>query len=66
LVILILDIFFFINPSIKKITSQNKKLKEISWYQTHAFISHMKNIKNFHHVLGIEKNMEHKEELIVF
>lgn len=66
LIILVLEIFFFINPSIKKITSQNKKLKEISWHQTHAFRSHMKNIKNFHHVLGIEKNMEHKEELIVF
>ena len=66
LVILILEIFFFINPSIKKITVQNKKLKEISWHQTHAFKSHMTNIKNFYHVLGIEKNMEHKQELIVF
>lgn len=66
LVILILEIFFFINPSIKKITSQNKKLKEISWHQTHAFNSHMANIKNFHRVLGIEKNVEHKEEMITF
>ncbi|MEH6776657.1 hypothetical protein [Maribacter arcticus] len=66
LVILILEIYFFINPSIKKITSQNKKLKEISWHQTHEFNSHMANIKNFHRVLGKEKNVEHKEEMITF
>ncbi|MDO6471985.1 type IV pili methyl-accepting chemotaxis transducer N-terminal domain-containing protein [Maribacter sp. 1_MG-2023] len=66
LLILILEIFFFINPSIKKITIQNQKLKEIAWHQTHAFNSHMKNIKNYNHVLKIEKNVEHKEELISF
>ena len=66
LLILIFEIFFFINPSIKKIATQNQKLKEINWHQTHAFESHMKNIKNYNHVLKIEKNMEHKEELISF
>lgn len=66
LLILIIEIFFFINPSIKKMTIQNQKLKEIAWHQTHAFNSHMKNIKNYNHVLKIEKNVEHKEELISF
>lgn len=45
---------------------QNQKLKEIAWHQTHAFNSHMKNIKNYNRVLKIEKNVEHKEELISF
>ncbi|MEP2279772.1 type IV pili methyl-accepting chemotaxis transducer N-terminal domain-containing protein [Maribacter sp.] len=66
LLILIVEIFFFINPSIKKITIQNQKLKEIAWHQTHAFNSHMKNIKNYNHVLKIEKNLDHKEELISY
>jgi hypothetical protein len=66
LLILIFEIFFFINPSIKKMAIQNQKLKEIAWHQTHAFNSHMKNIKNYNHVLKIEKNVAHKEELISF
>ncbi|WP_197496162.1 type IV pili methyl-accepting chemotaxis transducer N-terminal domain-containing protein [Maribacter hydrothermalis] len=64
LMILILEIFFFINPSIKKIAIQNKKLKEISWHQSHAFNSHITNIKKYRHILGIEKNLEHKKELV--
>ncbi|MDP5062747.1 MAG: type IV pili methyl-accepting chemotaxis transducer N-terminal domain-containing protein [Maribacter sp.] len=66
LLILIFEIFFFINPSIKKMAMQNQKLKEIAWHQTHAFNGHMKNIKNYNHVLKIEKNIAHKEELISF
>ncbi len=66
LLILIFEIFFFINPSIKKMAIQNQKLKEINWHQTHAFDSHMKNIRNYNHVLKIEKNIAHKEELISF
>lgn len=66
LLILIFEIFYFINPSIKKMSIQNQKLKEINWHQTHAFQSHMKNIKNYNHVLKIEKNTAHKEELISF
>lgn len=64
LVILVFEIFFFINPSIKKITIQNKKLKEISWHQSHAFNSHITNIKKYRHILGIEKNVEYKKELL--
>ncbi|MFX0556780.1 type IV pili methyl-accepting chemotaxis transducer N-terminal domain-containing protein [Maribacter sp. CXY002] len=64
LVIIIFEIFYFINPSIRKITRQNQKLKEISWHQTHAFKSHISNIKKLQYVIGIEKNMDYKEELI--
>lgn len=65
LVIIIFEIFYFIRPSIKRITSQNQKLKEISWHQTHAFNSHISNVKKLQHVIKIEKNMKYKEELIV-
>ena len=64
LLIILLEVLFIINPAIKKITVQNKKLREISWYQTHAFNSHIKNIKGLQHVLKLEKKMEFKEEII--
>ncbi|WP_419211794.1 type IV pili methyl-accepting chemotaxis transducer N-terminal domain-containing protein [Maribacter sp. X9] len=64
IVIVLLEVFFIVNPVIKKITLQNKKLKEISWYQTHAVTSHIKNIKELQHVLKLERKMEFKEELI--
>tara|TARA_R110000868_G_scaffold119209_1_gene315838 strand:+ start:571 stop:1317 length:747 start_codon:yes stop_codon:yes gene_type:complete len=62
--ILLFEIFFIVNPIISKTTSQNKKLKEISWHQSHAFDSHMKNIKNLQHVLKIERKTENKQEII--
>lgn len=62
--ILLFEIFFIVNPIISKTTSQNKKLKEISWHQSHAFDSHMKNIKDLQHVLKIERKAENKQELI--
>lgn len=64
ILIILLEIIFIINPAIKKISNQNKKLKEISWHQSHAFNSHIKNIKDLQHVLKIEKNMDHKQELL--
>lgn len=64
ILIILLEIFFIINPAIKKITIQNKKLREISWHQTHAFSSHIKNIKGLQHILKIEKKTEFKEDLI--
>mgnify|MGYP003649967257 CR=1 FL=1 len=64
LLILLFEIFFIVNPIIRKTTSQNKKLKEISWHQSHAFASHMKNIKNLQHVLRIERKTENKQEII--
>lgn len=62
--IILLEIIFIINPAIKKMSSQHKKLKEISWHQSHAFNSHIKNIKDLEHVIKIEKNMVHKQELL--
>lgn len=64
ILVILLEIIFIINPAIRKISVQNKKLKEISWHQSHAFNSHIKNIKDLHHVIKIEKNMAHKQELI--
>ncbi len=64
ILIILLEIIFIINPAIKKISFQNKKLKEISWHQSHAFNSHIKNIKDLQHVLKIEKNMDYKQELL--
>jgi len=64
ILIILLEVLFIVNPVIKKITLQNSKLKEISWYQTHSFSSHIKNLKGLKHVLKIEKKMEFKEEII--
>lgn len=64
LLIILLEVLFIVNPAIKKITIQNKKLREISWYQTQAFSSHIKNLKGLEHVLKLEKRMEYKEEIL--
>jgi hypothetical protein len=64
ILIILFEIIFIINPAFKKISIQNKKLKEISWHQSNAFNSHIKNIKNLQHVFKIEKNMAHKQELL--
>ena len=64
ILIVVFEIFFIINPAIKKMSLQNKKLKEISWHQTHAFNSHIKNIKGLQQIIKIEKKVEYKEELI--
>ncbi|MFD0797731.1 hypothetical protein ACFQZJ_09680 [Maribacter chungangensis] len=64
ILIVLLEVIFIINPSIKKISVQNKKLKEIAWHQSHAFNSHIKNIKDLQYVMDIEKNLAHKQELL--
>lgn len=64
ILVILMEILFIINPATKKISAQNKKLKEISWHQSHAFNSHIKNINDLRHVIKIEKNMAHKQELI--
>jgi nitrate/nitrite-specific signal transduction histidine kinase len=64
LLIILFEIFFIVNPIIKKTTNQNKKLKEISWHQSHAFNSHMKNIKDLQHVLKIEKKIENQKDIV--
>lgn len=64
ILVILLEIVIIVNPAIRKISSQNKKLQEISWHQSHAFNSHIKNIKDLNHVIKIEKNMAHKQELI--
>ncbi|MBO0589793.1 type IV pili methyl-accepting chemotaxis transducer N-terminal domain-containing protein [Cellulophaga sp. E16_2] len=64
LFIILFEIVYIVNPIIRKTTSQNQKLKEISWHQSHAYASHMKNIKDLQHVLKIERKIENKEDLV--
>lgn len=64
LLILLFEIFFIVNPAIRKVTIQNKKLKEISWHQSHAFNSHIKNLKDLQHVLKIEKKLPNQQAIV--
>lgn len=64
LIILLFEIFFIINPAIRKITIQNKKLKEISWHQSHAFNLHMKNLRDLQHILKIEKKVTNQQDIV--
>lgn len=66
LFILLFEIFFIVNPIIKRIIDQKKKLGEIAWHQSHAFESHLKNIKDMQYVLAIEKNPERQQEIVKF
>lgn len=64
LLILLFEIFFIVNPAIRKVTIQNKKLKEISWHQSYAFNSHIKNLKDLQHVLHIEKKATNQQAIV--
>jgi hypothetical protein len=64
LLILLFEIFFIVNPAIRKISCQNKKLKEISWHQSYAFNSHMKNLQHLQHILKIEKKARNQQALV--
>jgi hypothetical protein len=64
LLILLFEIFFIVNPAIRKISFQNKKLKEISWHQSYAFNSHMKNLQHLQHILKIEKKARNQQALV--
>ena len=64
--IVLFEIFFIVNPIINRIMAQKKKLTEIAWHQSHAFSSHMRNIKDLQYVLKIEKNQERRDEIIRF
>ena len=64
--IVLFEIFFIVNPIINRIMKQKKKLTEIAWHQSHAFASHMKNIKDLQYVLKVEKNPERRDEIVKF
>ncbi|MEN1785012.1 MAG: hypothetical protein AAGF77_07725, partial [Bacteroidota bacterium] len=64
--IVLFEIFFIVNPIMNRIMSQKKKLSEIAWHQSHAFTSHMKNIKDLQYVLRVEKNPERRDEIVKF
>ena len=54
--IVLFEIFFIVNPIIKRIMEQKKKLSQIAWHQSHVFESHMKNVRDMQYVLKMEKN----------
>lgn len=64
--IILFEIFFIANPIIERIMEQKKKLKEIAWHQSHAFSSHMKNIKDLKYVLRAERQPERQAEIFKF
>ncbi|MEM8506863.1 MAG: type IV pili methyl-accepting chemotaxis transducer N-terminal domain-containing protein [Bacteroidota bacterium] len=64
--IILFEIFFIVNPIMNRIMAQKKKLEEIAWHQSHAFASHMKNIKDLEYVLHIEKSEARRKEIITF
>ena len=64
--IVLFEIFFIVNPIINRIMRQKKKLTEIAWHQSHAFGSHMKNIKDLQYVMRVEKNPERRDEILKF
>ncbi len=64
--IVLFEIFFIVNPIMNRIMKQKEKLAEIAWHQSHAFASHMKNIKDLQYVLHLEKNEERRNEIITF
>lgn len=64
--IVLFEIFFIVNPIINRIMTQKRKLAEIAWHQSHAFASHMKNIKDLQYVLKVEKNPQRRDEIVGF
>ena len=64
--IVLFEIFFIVNPIMDRIIKQKKKLEEVAWHQSHAFGSHMKNIKDLQYVLKAEKIPERQQEILKF
>jgi len=64
--IVIFEIFFIVNPIINRIMEQKKKLSQIAWHQSHAFDSHMKNVRDMQYVLKMEKNPDRQQEIVKF
>lgn len=65
-IIVLFEILFIVNPIINRILKQKKKLEEIAWHQSHAFSSHMKNVKDLQYVLKAEKIPERQQEIVKF
>jgi len=65
-VIVLFEILFIVNPIINRILKQKKKLEEIAWHQSHAFSSHMKNVKDLQYVLKAERIPERRQEIVKF
>ena len=64
--IVLFEIFFIVIPILQRNERQTKKLRQLTWHQSHAFASHIKNIKDLEFVLNIEKKAERKDEIYRF
>lgn len=64
--IVLFEIFFIVNPIIDRIVNQKKKLGQIAWHQSHAFESHLKNVKDMQYVLRMEKDPRRQKEIVKF
>lgn len=64
--IVLFEIFYIVIPILQHNEGQSTKLRQIAWHQSHAFSSHMKNIRDLEYVLKVEKNPERREEIYRF
>lgn len=66
ILIVLFEIFYIVIPILRHNEGQSDKLRQIAWHQSHAFSSHMKNIRDLEYVLKVEKNPERREEIYGF
>ena len=64
--IVLFEIFFIVIPILQRNERQSQKLQQLAWHQSHAFASHMKNIKDLEFVLKVEKKGERRDEIYRF
>ncbi len=65
-IIVFIEVFYIVNPIIRRIINQKKRLENVAWHQSHAFNSHMKNIKDLRYVMNVEKNPQRQIEIFEF
>jgi len=66
ILIVFFEIFFIVIPILRHNEGQSSKLRQIAWHQSHAFTSHMKNIRDLEYVLKVEKKPERRDEIYRF
>lgn len=64
--IVLFEIFFIVIPILQRNERQSQKLRQVAWHQSHAFASHMKNIKDLEFVLKVEKKADRRDEIYRF
>lgn len=66
ILIVFFEIFFIVIPILRHNERQRIKLRQVAWHQSHAFTSHMKNIRDLEYVLKVEKKPERRDEIYRF